>query len=316
MSIDPGDLVLGVDGGGSHTRVWLGRREQPDERGVVGRGISKASNPRAQAWQSAVENLQYAVEDAFRSAGIAPMQVAAACIALSGADREQERTQIRDWARRYRLAQNVEVTNDAKPILYARGGEGVGIALISGTGSIAWGRNADGQTVRSGGWGPLMGDEGSGYAIACAGLRAAARAADGRGQPTAILERLLDHFEIETAEELVPKIYAAGVERAEIATLASFVFEAARNQDAAAQQIVQQAADELALAVHTVAARLQLPNGDWRLAVSGGVLLNREDFCEQLFERLASTQNPPSEMIRINEPVDGAVRLAALAAPK
>src|SRR6185437_6227673 len=84
----------------------------------------------------------------------------------------------------------------------------VGVALIAGTGSIAVGRNAAGVAARVGGWGHLLGEEGSGYAIGSAALNAAVRAADGRGEPTSLLQRILATWGLSAAPELIPYVYA------------------------------------------------------------------------------------------------------------
>ena len=204
------------------------------------------------------------------------------------------------------------ITNDAMPILYANNEQGVGVALISGTGSVAWGRCASGQTCRAGGWGPILGDEGSGYAIAQAGLRAATKSADGRGQTTDLLDRFLSHLQISTAMELIPKIYADGFGRPEIARMASIVFQADAAGDSVASKIVDRAAEELALAARSVATQLTLPADEWVLSVSGGVLLNQPEFRGQLLSRLSETSSPPREMVAVDQPVAGAVRLARM----
>ncbi len=98
---------------------------------------------------------------------------------------------MREWAARTQLAATVDVIEDAALLLAAGTPDGWGVAVVAGTGSMAFARAADGRTARAGGWGPLLGDEGSGYAIALAGLRAAARAADGRAPATPLTDRLL-----------------------------------------------------------------------------------------------------------------------------
>ncbi len=311
------DLVLGVDGGGSRTRVWLALREGPlqeghNESGILGRGAAAGSNPRTTAPQIAANNIQSAVQSAFADAGVDRQPVAAACICLAGADREAEQVPIRRWAEQLELAQRLVITNDAMPILYAKSERGIGVALISGTGSVAWGRSASGQTCRAGGWGPILGDEGSGYTIACAGLRSAARCADGRGPHTYLLARFLKHFQVSSAMELIPLIYAEGFGRPEIASLASIVFEAEAAGDKVAGQIVDHAAEELALATHTVATKLKLPAHDWLLSVSGGVLLNQCSFRNRLHDRLSASLSPPREMVAVDQPVAGAIRLARM----
>jgi N-acetylglucosamine kinase-like BadF-type ATPase len=312
------DLVLGVDGGGSRTRAWLALRDHADESdsgdesGVVGRGTAAASNPRTTPHEMAARNIQQAVHAAFDDYGVARQRVAAACICLAGADREAERVPIRRWAEQLQLAQHIVITNDAMPILYAKDEQGIGVALISGTGSVAWGRGASGQTCRAGGWGPILGDEGSGYSIARAGLRAAAKSADGRGQATDLLDRFLTHLQISTAMELIPKIYADGFGRPEIARMASIVFQADAAGDSVAGKIVDRAAEELALAAISVATRLKLPAGGWVLSVSGGVLLNQADFRARLLSRLSESSSPPRQLVAVDQPVAGAVRLARM----
>src|SRR5207302_776208 len=99
---------------------------------------------------------------------------------------------------------------DAALLLAAGTPEGWGVAVVAGTGSMAFARAADGRTARAGGWGPLLGDEGSGYAIALAGLRAAARSADGRAQVTPLTDRLLAAYGLTRPQELIGAVYRGG----------------------------------------------------------------------------------------------------------
>ena len=198
-----GDLFLGVDGGGSKTSAWLAIGDPDGLPDVIGRGCSGASNCRSIGIDQATNSLRQAIDSAFQDAGRETTTVAAACLALAGADRSSDQRQIRLWAGRT-LADRLIVTNDGIPVLYAASPDGVGIALISGTGSFAVGRNAAGTVMRCGGWGSLIGDEGSGYQIALAGLQAAVRAADGRGMETKLLPALLEHFHIGDSHDLIP----------------------------------------------------------------------------------------------------------------
>ena len=116
------------------------------------------------------------------------------------------------------LAHKIEVTTDAAILLAAGTPEGWGLALVAGTGSIAYGRMADGRRARAGGWGHLLGDEGSAYALVLAGLRAVARAADGRGPATVLTERFLAEMSLSRPQELVPAIYRGGADRAALAS--------------------------------------------------------------------------------------------------
>ncbi len=113
------ELVIGVDGGGSHTRAWIAHRDAQNEDGVIGRGSGGGSNPRIAGSTVATQNIEFAIQAAFDDARTPRRPVAAACIALAGADRKAEQVQIQQWAERSELADRVLITNDALPILYA-----------------------------------------------------------------------------------------------------------------------------------------------------------------------------------------------------
>ncbi|MCG8650646.1 MAG: N-acetylglucosamine kinase [Pirellulales bacterium] len=312
--IEPNELVLGIDGGGTKTEVWLAYRSQPQQNGVVGKGRGQTSNPRSVTFDQAIGHLDQAIDAAFANAGLPRRCVAAACIGLAGADRDEEQQRLRTWAHQVNLAQKITLTNDALPLLHAAAPDGVGIALIAGTGSLCLGRNPDGRLHRCGGWGPVMGDEGSGYWIACQGLRAVAAAADHRGEPTALLDLFVRHFRRSTAQQLIPIIYQTDMERAEIAALAPLVFAAQAQGDAVASAIIERSADELAQLVTTVAETLSFTPAAYRLSLSGGVLTRQPQLCQRLEDRLSARSLRPAETFVVEHPVVGSLVLAANAA--
>ncbi|MGE0760399.1 MAG: N-acetylglucosamine kinase, partial [Pirellulaceae bacterium] len=214
------------------------------------------------------------------------------------------------WAAGRQLARRLVITNDAEPLLAAASPAGWGIALIAGTGSFAVGRAPDGQSARCGGWGYLVGDEGSGYALALAGMRCVTRAADGRGPATQLLDRLLADWGISSPAELVPVLYGAEMTRRRIAEFAPVVLETARGGDPVAAQLVVDAAAELAVLVSTLRRRLGLATGTFPLALAGGVLVHAAELREQLGRQLAATGDVPAEVTVVTEPVRGAVALA------
>ncbi len=304
------DMVLGVDGGGSKTDVWLARSETSGRHKVVGRGQSGPSNPQTGSVAAAIENVDLAITAAFDNAEIGRCSVASACIALAGAGRREEQEQIHQWADRAGVAKRILITNDVLPILYAANRDGIGIALVAGTGSLALGRNGSGETVRCGGWGPLLGDQGSGYDIARRGLRAAARAADHRGPSTRLLEFFFTHFQIGEASELIRAVYSDEMDRAKIASLAPLVIQAGRQGDAVAAEVVQRAVGELAESIRIVAKKLSFGGDDYVVALSGGLLLNEEGFRQQLCNRLLDGAHRPAKFSVVRHPVEGAVILA------
>jgi N-acetylglucosamine kinase-like BadF-type ATPase len=172
----------------------------------------------------------------------------------------------------------------------ATGGE-TGLVIMAGTGSFA-ATIAEGRPVFfSGGMGPLLGDEGSGYAIGLAALKAVAKASDGRrvlpdapdARPTDLSRRLCEHFGVERPRAIVGKVYVPPLPRHQVAALAPLVSDAAAAGDAVAQAVLRQAAGELA-----EMARIALQHAGWSnepfpLVLAGGVLtgsaLLRDEVC-------------------------------------
>jgi len=308
MSISP--FVLGIDGGGTKTVAWLAPRTEGE---ILGRGHAGPGNPRAAGFDLALANIDAAIAAAFADANLPRTEAAAACFGLAGAGWATEQQQIAAWASSRGIARRVQVTGDAEPILAAASPDNVGVVLICGTGSLAWGRNAAGETARCGGWGYLLGDEGSGYAIALAGLRAAVRAADGRGPRTDLLPAFLRQLNAGSPDELVARVYGSEMTRERLAGLASVVFDY-RSTDAAAGQIIAAAARDLAELVATVVRQLELPPTAYTLALAGGVLLHQLNYQEQVFCELVlrfdNVWTRPDRWIDVKEPVRGAVALA------
>ena len=260
-------LFLGIDGGGSKTLAVIvdatGRER--------GRGVAGSSNHEVVGLEAAVTAIQHAAGRAAQAATIA-LPVASAWLGLAGIDHPGDIERLAPHVAS--LARAVRISNDAELALSALPGQ-VGVALIAGTGSIVLGRDTLGRTARVGGWGHIFGDEGSGYAIGRAGLQAAARASDGRGPATALLERILAAWELGAPELLLARVYQP-FDKTAIAALAPLVLALATAGDEVARRIEADAARELALAVTTVAQKLNFPEGALPLAFAGGVLVHHE----------------------------------------
>lgn len=308
--MNPEPLVVGIDAGGTKTAVWIASCEAGEDDRPLGRGEAGPANPQAVGFAVALQNLDQALERAFADASRAPATVEAACVGLAGVDRDADRQRLVDWAAARRLARRVRIVHDALPVLAAGSQLGWGIALIAGTGSFAWGCRPDGRSARAGGWGYLLGDEGSGYWVAVEGLRRATRCADGRGTATRLLDLLLSELEIGDPAELVSVLYRPEMDRARIAGLAELVFRAAASGDDCARLIVSRAAGELALLVHCLASKLDFAEHPFPLAVAGGLWLHdallRDDFLGALREQ--KLQARPFTIV--NNPVAGAIRVA------
>ncbi len=270
---------LGVDGGGSKTLAIV-VDTQGQERG---HGLAGSSNYNTVGINSAVKQLYTAVEQAAQAAGCAP-PFQAAWFGLAGMDRPDDYDKLLPYLRS--LAKQIHLTNDAELLLSVLA-HGVGVALISGTGSIALGRDAHGATARAGGWGHILGDEGSGYTIGRQALQAAVRAADGRGAPTILLDLILNEWKLRQASDIIARVYA-DESRAAIAQLSSLAFKAAHAGDEPARQIIQQAAHELALAALAVGNALDFHGGRLPLALGGGILVHETTFRMQVLRRIRS----------------------------
>ena len=200
--------------------------------------------------------------------------------------------------------------NDALVALVAGVGDAPGVVIICGTGSIAYGRSAD-RAARAGGWGHVLGDEGSGYWIGRRALRAVARAADGRGPATSLTARVLNHFAVAQAVRpdrrgLRPP---AAPPRAR-ADSRALVQQARDEGDEVATQILEQAAHELVRAARSVVERLRMQEEAVQFVLAGGVFTGVPWLAEELKRRLPAIA-PRGQVKRLEvEPALGAVRLA------
>src|SRR5712691_2318050 len=202
--------VLGIDAGGTKTICLLA-----DERGMI---LSEGRGPGANlhaAGELAVEKVLHEVmETALGDRAIVP---AAICLGIAGVDREDEAQIVRRIMRRIGHKSRVLVVNDALIALVAGARDAPAIVIIAGTGSIVYGRNAGGDAARAGGWGDMVGDEGSGYWIGREALSAVMRASDGRGAATALTPEVLAHFEIADVSHLPRIVYDRELPRVNVA---------------------------------------------------------------------------------------------------
>ena len=163
---------------------------------------------------------------------------------------------------------------------------------------------------RSGGWGYLLGDEGSGYALVMAALQAIVHGDDGRGAKTALAERLLDAMGLRQPIDLIPAVYRGGWDRTALSALAPHVIGVAESGDAVAARIVGDAARQLADTVMAAAKKLKLPNRGLPLAMTGGTLLESSYYREQVLSALDQQGVQVEPVTLVREPAEGAARLA------
>jgi glucosamine kinase len=295
-------LFIGIDGGGTRTVAALtdaGGQLLAEAEGPSGR--INILEPAAGA-QVLAELTRSVLQ-----AGGAGGQATSLCCALSGAGRPAARTPLEQALRAHNVAQTVLVVPDAEAALQDAFGTGPGLLVICGTGSIAWGRSEAGDLARCGGWGWLLGDEGSGYAIGIAAVRAALRSRDGRAAETPLFGLVLEHAGVTDPDALIR--WGAAATRADIAALAPAVIEAAA-LDPTAAGIVETATRELAEHVAALHARLGPWAGPVPIAFTGGLIALGRPLRQALESELSEWT---LDLALLDRAVDAALGAAALA---
>jgi N-acetylglucosamine kinase-like BadF-type ATPase len=293
------ELVVGLDAGGTKTRAFAVTRGGEIVGRGAGGGANLLSSPDPQG------SIAAALREAL--AGRIPDAVVLSC---AGGEREADRAKGRAiLASLLGPGVAVEVTHDAKAALYAGNPAGCGVVLISGTGSIAYGRNDQGVEARCGGWGYLVGDEGSAVWIGQEGLRAASYDHDGRGSPTAISRHLFEDLGATDFNDVLPLLYGKPHPSPAILAATRAVARAFAEGDGIAVNIVQRGARSLADMAATVARALLLANGPVYLA--GGAFENVRPLEKAVrLELLGALPRAAVEPVG-EEPAMGAARLAA-----
>ena len=301
------ELVAGVDGGGTKTRVILADGEGNHLADVTGPGSAMAPG-RADHSSEVIQSL---IRQALTEAGVDEQRLKVLVAGIAGVGRESETRALLAALEDLEIAESVVVQGDGEIALTDAFGPGAGIILIAGTGSIAYGRSPSRVLARCGGWGPAFGDEGSGAWIGRKALAIVASAADGREPATALTGAVLTAAQVNEPAQLIP--WGIAAKPSELAALAPVVFNAASAGDLRANALVGLAVEELVLHVRALALKLF---GDERAAVpvafSGGLLHKGSFLRKRLEQRLKSAvpgaQVRPSEIIAAR----GAARAALM----
>ena len=301
------ELVIGIDGGGTNTIATLAKRDTGE---VLGRGTAGPSNIQSVGVATGLMALDESIDRAFQAANLPRAKVGGATLGLAGVDRQEGLDVVHGWAARVALADHVLVANDATLLLAAGTPEGWGLAVIAGTGSIAFVKQATGEVGRCGGWGYTLGDEGSAYMIALTALRASCRSADKIGPSTVLLERFLKRMNLANPPDLIPAVYRGPWDRAAIAGMAPLVLEAAAEGDEVASRIVRHEATELACTATSAVKNNGLQANGIPLALAGGVMLGSETYRNFFLAALRHNGVQPGAIQLVPDPAIGAVVLA------
>jgi glucosamine kinase len=295
--------VLGIDAGGTKTVCFLA----DGEGRILAEARGGGANLQAVGELQVEKVLHHVMEVAIGDRDVRP---AAVCLGIAGVDRPQDAEAVRGIMRRLGFKTRTLVVNDALVALTAGAEHGPGVVIIAGTGSIAYGRNDTGRAARAGGWGYLLGDEGSGFWIGRSALSAIVRQADGRGPATHLTELVLARLNLSEPSELIHEVYYHDLHRHSVAGLASLVQRAADEGDAVAADILQRASAELVAAAASVTSRLEMRGDAFPTFLAGGIFKVVPWLVADVTTRLSEVAPRSRVTLLDTEPAFGAVRLA------
>lgn len=294
--------LLGVDAGGTKTHCLVGL---PDGR-MLGFGAAGVGNHQAGP-RRALREISRAVTRALRSAGLE--QVDLGVYALAGADLPSDYDFLSGAIEQHGHARARLVLNDSLAAL--RSGASWGVAVTCGSGINAAGRSPDGRQVVMPGLGWHSGDWGGGHDLGVEAIRAVMRARDGRGEPTLLTQRLLQHWSLPDEEALLVALSQRRIGPAEIRALPQLIFEVEGQGDPAARAIVERLAGEVGLMAVSLIRRLGLGDERVPVVITGGVLQAATPTLDAGVLQRVLPVAPRAHLVRpARRPVVGAVLMA------
>jgi len=272
-------FFLGIDGGGSKTRCVLG-----NENSVIGSGTSTSCKVQRLGEACEQDALRAAIHEACVQGGVSPQQITRTCAGITGAARAEIAGVMRDLLSNI-VGGKIEIVGDVEIAFEDAFDSGPGVIVIAGTGSIAYGKSAAGETARAGGWGHAISDEGSGYWIGVEAVRAALHA-HSRAENPELLNALSNALGARNFEDFIIRLNTSPAP--DFASLFPAVLGAARNSgDATAKQVLEHAGHELAKLAENVIHRLS-GNDKVSVAIHGGVMTYGEEVRDSFVKHLES----------------------------
>ena len=297
------EYVIGLDGGGTKTKVLVADRNKK----ILESFLAGAINYNGSEKERIDRNMQ-SIFQTILAKGYARKDCIGICIGTAGISNPLVPQYIKSNVDLFNYSCPVSIVGDHETALVGALLQSEGMILIAGTGSICYGRDGKGNSYRTGGYGHLIDDEGSGYAIGRDILSAVVRAYDKRCEATVLTKLVLDYLNIQTIEELIRYVYDPGHSKKDIAKLSVLIEKAYRLQDQAAIAIVDHCVSELMELTKPI---LKVMKEDCSIAVSGSILLKNQD----IFDKLCAGMKKEHPLVTITKPKKdaafGAVIIAA-----
>lgn len=268
-----GQVILAIDGGGTKTEATL----RTCDGTILYHGKSSGSNHDT-VGLAQVEKVLLSIltemSDVYRE-----MSVDIAVFALAGIDSSEKELKVRRVVEGVCRSTHLEVgrlivENDAESVLRGVMKNKRGVLLISGTGSIAYGQDKDGNIIRAGGWGHLAGDEGSGHWIGTEMVRAIFKAEDGRGPATLLTKHLLNRLGLHAVQDLATWLHSEPYAVEKIAQLTKVLEVCSSEGDREALRITEEAAEELAQLIGSALRKCRLEKEGCPVFIGGGTAIN------------------------------------------
>ncbi|MFC1557292.1 N-acetylglucosamine kinase [candidate division KSB1 bacterium] len=257
------DRFIGIDGGGSITTALSADRD--------GKSLAAANSSPANIHALSTKALSQLIRnilDQLHAGSAADVHIVAG---FAGAGHAAGRASVLNVFQNLGYENRCRVVTDMEIALKGALPEGPGIVLNSGTGSFAYGRSANGRTGRCGGWGYLLGDDGSGYALGLEAIRRSLKSCDKALPETVVSDRIRNKLELGEITDIVPGVYSGNISPSVIASCAQIVLDAASEGDPVSKEIIEEASADLALLAISLARKLKMDR-PVKLCLTGSVL--------------------------------------------
>jgi len=305
--------IIGMDGGGTKTHAVI-----TDSKGaILAEHVAGPSNFQIIGVDKAAETIFSLIEMCCESVNCETKNIVSVVCGLTGAGRVGDQQRMAEAMKKFAISKksrlkNVIIESDARIALEGAFKGGAGIILIAGTGSIAFGKDAKGNVHRVGGWGRMLGDEGSGYFLGRLGLTAVTRHIDGRGEKTKLTSMIAKEFGLNDQTAIINAVYKNNFD---IASVAPLVLSAAEKKDPVSLTIVETAVIELAEHIRIAGLKI-VPQSAKKVktkihvSLIGGLIAN-DTLISHLLQQYLVYNQPNIEIIPpMASPAYGAVVMA------